>query len=222
MNAEIYLSKVHGLFTDPSYRGIKLGAIACAGTIIGLRKSLVSEIDPLQMLIPGSNGRIIKTHQIRRCLMLKRIVVGILTATVAVAAGISIYNASATPQVAAQVETSAAALAQASPEAVETSTADAVQETPLAAAVDSASTYQAQGSGSGPGNGAGYGGGQGGGRRAGQSGQNGMSYGATTESASGSFAPGGAGQGAGRRGADGTSGRPSWAGGNRQDQGVQP
>jgi hypothetical protein len=150
--------------------------------------------------------------------MIKRIVVGILMATVAVATGLSIYNASATHQGDVQVETSPAGLAQASPEATVPSPAGADQETQSAVAVDSAPTDYAQGVGGG----AGYGGGQGGGRRAGQSGQNGMSSGITTESASGSFAPEGVGQGTGRRGAGGTSGRPSWAGGNGQGQGWQP
>jgi hypothetical protein len=54
----IIYRKVHGVFTNPSYRGVKLGAIACAGTITGFTKSGVSGINPPKCYFRGQTGEL--------------------------------------------------------------------------------------------------------------------------------------------------------------------
>ena len=130
--------------------------------------------------------------------MLKKIIVGILVTTVAIAVGTSIYNASAAaPQTELQVETQtyeSATPARAYVAEAETMVTAASQDIPAATNHEpiQATAGQAQGFGGGAGNG------NGGGRGTGQGTQ-------------------GAGQGA--QGAGQGSGRPAWAG---SGQGAQP
>ena len=162
--------------------------------------------------------------------MLKKMIVGMLATVVAVAIGVSIYNASAAPQIVAQVEAAAAApvLQAHNPQAeiMDVNTASAVSES-AQPDVMQAPTNQSQGARSGAGS-SGYGSG----RLAGQDAQTSQGTGMYAAEFNNGMTPVGLGQGAGGgqgasgrqggaggRGAVGASGRPAWAG---QGQGRQP
>lgn len=173
--------------------------------------------------------------------MLKKIIVGILVVTVAVAVGASIYNPSAAGQAEVQIDTPAAApTMQAQAAQVDARTTNATSVTSAPALVEPAQTAagQNQGAWSGVSGGGGYGGGRG----TGQGAQGGLAARINITDANGGITPGGRGPGAGSGqgtaagqgtgggqgavgayGAGGASGRPDWAGQSQgQGQGRQP
>ncbi len=143
--------------------------------------------------------------------MLKKIIIGVLVAIVVVAAGVSIYNASAAPQVEAQVEAPAAAPdTQAQVPPVENRTASGDPAVPAVSQPDDAQTTMSQNRGARGGAG---GAGNGGRRGAGQGTQAGSANAAATGESTCGTTTGSQEQGTGT-----ASGRPAWAG---QGQGRQ-